>query len=106
MSKRIFTAGFPDEPQIIKGAMGETAAAFGIHSDSGARPFFGGTGFDLDEDEAIGISKNQVNFTARRTEIGGEKFEARCFEKLLSRPFAEATMPQMGGRRFGGQTVL
>ena len=101
-----FYGGIVDQAQIIKSALREAATAFGIHGGSGAGPFFGGAGLDLGKDEAVGVTKDQINLAARGTEIGGEEFEALLFEVFFSGLLTQAAAAQVGGRGFGGQAFF
>ncbi len=87
--------GISEETQVIESGPGQTPPPFAIHGGSGAGPFLGSAGFDLDEDEAVMLAENKINLTTTRAEIGGQESEALAFEVFSGRPFAELAVEQM-----------
>src|ERR1043166_3307901 len=69
-----------EPPEIIERALGKQPAFARVHGGGWADPLFGGTGFDLDEYQAIGVAEHEVDFAAIRPEVRGEKFEAELSE--------------------------
>ena len=68
-----FHRGILQQPQIVECRAGKALPSFLIHGLCGPGPVFGGTGFYFHENEAILISKNQVQFAAFRSKIGSKK---------------------------------
>jgi len=85
------------QSQIIEGGARKALASLFVHGRRGPHPLFGRASFDFDKDKAILLLKDQVNFSARRAEIGHEKFEATSLQVLFGREFAEFTALQMNG---------
>ena len=54
-----------DEPEVIEGRFREETPFAGIDGGGGARPILGGTSFDFDEDQAVLVAKDEVDFTPR-----------------------------------------
>ena len=94
------------EPQIIQAALGKAAAAFRVHRRRGSRPFFGRTRLDFGKDEAIAVAEDQINFTARGTKIGGEKFEAVLPEEFFGGLLAQGPQAQMRRAGFADETLF
>jgi hypothetical protein len=98
-----FDGGIFQKAQIVQAAPGKAAAAFRVDSSRGTGPFLGGTGFDFGKHEAITVAKNQINLTAIRPEIGGEKFQPLLLEIFFGRALAEEAATQMFRLRFPGE---
>ena len=69
-----FYGGIPDEPQVVQGALGKTPPPFCVHRRCRTGPFLGRAGLYLRKHQAIAVAKNQINFAAVGTEVGGQKF--------------------------------
>ena len=88
-------AGLFEKLEVIERGLREAAAFTGVYSGGRTRPFLGRTGFDFHKHQAIGIAKDEVDFSTRRTKIGGEKFQARSAQVLFCGMLAQFAQPQM-----------
>lgn len=77
--------------------MGKEAAFAGVDGGGGAPEGFGGACFYFDEDEAIGVAEDKVNFAAVGLKICGEKFEAEFAEMFFGGAFADFAVTRTQG---------
>ena len=81
--------GLSEQTQIVQARARQTSAPLGIDGGGGPAPFFRGTGFDLDEHQAVALPEDEVDLAAFGAEIGGQEFEAAAFEMPFGGALAE-----------------
>jgi len=54
-----------EQAQVIESGAGKALSPLAVHCGSRPGPFFGGAGFDLDEDQAILFAKDEIDLTSR-----------------------------------------
>ena len=59
-----FDARIFQEAEVIECALREEATLAGIDARRRTQPVFAGARFDFDEDEAISVAKDEINFAA------------------------------------------
>src|SRR6185437_7586267 len=94
------------QPDVIQRRPRQTPALVCIHGGGGSGPVFGGTRLDLDENKAIAVAKDQINFAAWRTEVGGEKFQPDPAQMFFRGFLAEFAPPQVLGLPVGNERRL
>jgi hypothetical protein len=65
-----------DLGEVKEGGAGEASLAFEVNGVGGASPLADGAGFDFDEDEAIVVVADEVDFAVATAEVGGEEAES------------------------------
>src|SRR5437868_3331375 len=93
-----------EQAQVIERSLGKQPLFRGIDRGGRTIPILGRTRFDFDENQAILVAENEVDFPAARSKIGREISEPRFFEIFKRGLFAEAAMPQMQGSFLPPQT--
>lgn len=84
-----FHLGIAQQAQIIQAGAGKSAAAFGVDGGGGPDPLLRGSGFHFHEDETIAVAEDEVDFAARRAEVGGKEFQAKTAQVFASGALAE-----------------
>src|SRR5439155_8442227 len=90
-----FYAGLFEKLEVIERRLRKEPAFAGVHGCGRARPFLGRTRFDFHEHKAIAVAKDEIDFAARRTEVGSQEFHARSAQVFFGGVLAEFTPPQM-----------
>ena len=68
--------------QVIERGAREPLAPFPVHCRRRPRPLLGRAGLDLDKDQAVLVSADEVNLAAWRAEVRGKKLQPIAFEVL------------------------
>jgi hypothetical protein len=76
------------KPQVIQPGTRQAPAALGIDRGRRPSPFLGRTRFDFDENQAITIPEDEVDFAPGCSEICGQELQAIAFEVFAGRTFA------------------
>lgn len=84
-----------EQAQVVERALGEATALVGVHRRCRARPVFRGARFDFDEDKAVAVAENQVNFPAGGTKIRRKKLQSEPAQMAAGSAFAELAAAQM-----------
>jgi len=84
--------------QVIEGGEGEPTAFAGIDGGGGAQPGALGSGFDLDDDQAIVLPKDEVQFASMGPVIGDQEFEPGTDEVLAGGILAQAAAADVDGQ--------
>jgi hypothetical protein len=66
--------GLANMPEVIESGAGEALLSPGVHRGGRPGALLGRAGLHLDEHEAPAVAKDQIDFAAGRTIVGGEKF--------------------------------
>src|SRR4051794_7440490 len=83
------------EGQVIEGALGNQALLAEINGFGGTHPVLGRAGFNFHENEAVSVSKHEVNLAATRAEVGGKEFQAGLLQVAPGRPFPKRSQAQV-----------
>ncbi len=65
--------GAANRAQIVECRTGQTSFLLCVHRCGGTRPLLGRTSLHFHENQAIAVSKHEIDFASSRSEVGGQK---------------------------------
>jgi len=95
-----------EQAQVIERGSGEALAPLLVHRRRRARPLLRGTRLDFNEDEAVVVSEDEVDFAARGAKVCSEEFQAVAPEELFGRTLAKFAASQMLRLHLAGEPPL